>query len=265
IQQFTWEKCWQMLHSPWFLTRLNPDRAMIFITYLYQQRESTQFKKRIYEIPFLLDQYGHLRKIMDVYFPSRFSTLDWMIVEDRESFVHSKIMDWLADQPAIKTWLRKLGIHERTDITFIEEFLIPQVDRYITPDNSMVTIERLFNLFRNGSLTTRHCCDLCRLKVWTVDRNLVPAYQLYFSSSYLPHLALDQYDLDRRLFLCSSYLEIIEDASIDQWRHFFQSLGVQETVSVIQFTDRYHDELVAAYINIQTSRLPPYAPLFGFK
>ncbi|UJR07272.1 hypothetical protein I4U23_011560 [Adineta vaga] len=159
IRQLTWDMCWHMLQSPWFLTRLKPDRAIIFITYLYEQRESTQFKKRLYDIPFLLDQYGHLRKIMDIYFPSRFSSMDWMIVEDMDAFVHPNIMDWLVNQPEIKNWLRKLGIHERTDITFIEEFLIPQVERYITPENSMVTIERLFNLFQNGALTTRHFQD----------------------------------------------------------------------------------------------------------
>jgi hypothetical protein len=129
----------------------------------------------------------------------------------------------------------------------------------------MVTIERLFNLFQNGSLTTRHFQDLCRLKVWTVDRSLVPAYQLYFSSSYLPYLALDYHGLDQRLFLCPSYLEAIEGVTVEQWKHFFQFLGVQQTIGLTQFSDRYHDELIAAYISAQMSSLPPYAQLLGFK
>ncbi|CAF1432277.1 unnamed protein product [Adineta steineri] len=265
IRQFTWDMCWQMLQSRWLLTRFKPDRAIIFINYLYEHRESNQFTKRLYDIPFLLDQDGHLRKVDEIYFPSRFSTIDWMIVEDMDTFVHPAIMDWLTNQPTIKNWLRKLGIHERTDITFIEEYLIPHVERYITSENAMITIQRLFNLFHNGSLTTRHFQDLCRLKVWTVDRCLVPANQLYFSSSYLPYLALDHQDLDQRLFLSPSYLQLVEGMSIDQWKHFFQFLGVQQTINLIQFDDRHHNELISAYINMQMSRLPTYTQLLGFK
>ncbi|CAF4230859.1 unnamed protein product [Rotaria sp. Silwood2] len=265
IRQFTWEMCWNMLQSPWLLTLLTAERGIIFINYLYEQRESTQFKKRLYDIPFLLDQFGHLRKVTEIYFPSRFSSADWLTVEDMDAFVHPTVMDWLGTRPAIKNWLRKLGIHERTDVTFVEEYLIAHVDRYITRDNSIVTITRLFNLYQNSLLTTPHAQDLCRLKLWTVDRSLVPACQLYFSSSYLPYLALDYQNLDQRLFLCPSYLEAIEGVTALQWKHFFQFLGVQETIGLIQFSDRYSDELIGAYISAQMSVLPPYAQLLGFK
>jgi hypothetical protein len=114
-------------------------------------------------------------------------------------------------------------------------------------------------------LTTRHFQDLCQLKVWAVDRSLAPACQLYFSSSYLPYLALDYHELDQRLFLCPSYLEIIEGVTIEQWKHFFQFLGVQQTIGLTPFSDRFHDELTAAYISAHMSSLPPYAQLLGFK
>ncbi|CAF4952606.1 unnamed protein product, partial [Rotaria sp. Silwood1] len=95
IRQFTWEMCWNMLQSPWLLTRLTAERGIIFINYLYEQRELTQFKKRLYDIPFLLDQFGHLRKVTETYFPSRFSSADWLMVEDMDAFVHPTVMDWL--------------------------------------------------------------------------------------------------------------------------------------------------------------------------
>ncbi|CAF5016915.1 unnamed protein product, partial [Rotaria sp. Silwood1] len=117
IKQFTRENCFDMLQSAYFLTRFTPERDIDFISYMFTHRDSTQIQKRLYDVPFLMDQFGHLRKVMEIYLPSRFSNADWHMPDNNDAYIHPMIMNWLLHQSQIKEWLRKLGIHEKTDIT----------------------------------------------------------------------------------------------------------------------------------------------------
>ncbi|CAF3404523.1 unnamed protein product [Rotaria sp. Silwood1] len=265
IKQFTRENCFDMLQSAYFLTRFTPERDIDFISYMFTHRDSTQIQKRLYDVPFLMDQFGHLRKVMEIYLPSRFSNADWHMPDNNDAYIHPMIMNWLLHQSQIKEWLRKLGIHEKTDITFVDDYIIPQTDRYITPTNAIITITRLFVLFQNGLLSTHHLHELGKLKLFTVGSTLVSAYRLYFSSAYLPYLPLDNLNLDEDLFLCPSYLETVDGVSIQQWKYFFQFLGVQENISLMSFDETHHDELVSAYIRAHILNLPRYMVIFGFK
>ena len=65
-------------------------------------------------------------------------------------------------------------------MTFVEQYIIPNVRTYITYENSIITMTRLFHLFQYGLLTTQYLQELRNLKLLTVDGMLMPAYQLYF-------------------------------------------------------------------------------------
>lgn len=265
IMQFTWETCIQMLKSRFFLTNFTIEQNIQFINYLYLNRNLTQIQKRLYELPFLMDQNGILLKVTEIYFPSRFSSADWLLFDNADAYVHPDIMAWLSNQSQIKDWLRKLGIQEKTDITFIEQYIIPNVRTYINHENAFITMTRLFHLFHFGLLTTRHCQELRKLKIYSLDGSLQPADQLYFSADYSPYLPLDDFELDKQLFLSPHYLGTIEDASIIQWKHLFQSLGVQENISLVPINNEGHNELVAAYMSTCAQQLPNYAFVQGFK
>ncbi|CAF3395382.1 unnamed protein product [Rotaria socialis] len=264
ITQFTWDRCMEMLQSRYFSSKFTCESDIKFIQYLYIQRNSTQIQKRLYEIPFMMDQSGCLRRVQEIYFPSRFSSADWLMLDSTDAYVHQEVMIWLETQLPIKQWLRKLGIIEKTDMTFVEQYLIPNVRTYINQANAIITIKRLFVLFQNGSLTTQHFHELRKLKLLSANGALVPAYHLYFSADYSPHLSLDFLDLDAALFLSPSYLEIIEKIPAHQWKYFFQSLGVHENICLMPIDDDWYSELVQAYICAHTMNLPSYMA-FAFK
>ena len=265
VTLFDWDKCLMMLQSADFWREFSPEQGIVFIQYLFNHRESTQIPKRLHELPFLMDQFGRLRRVEEIYFPSRFSNADWMMPDNADAYVHPLIMNWLGIDFQVKNWLYKLGIHEKTDLTFVDEYIIPRAASYITPDNAMVTMTRLLLLYYNSCLSTQHVAQLRLLRLFTVGQTLVPAYQLYFSSAYLPNLPLDHLELDHTLFVSPAYLDAAEGIPVVQWKHFFQFLGVQENITLVPFEDSHHNELVAAYISAQVSHLPPYAVVYGFK
>ena len=265
IIQFTWERCLEMLQSQYFLTKFTAEGGIKLINYMFIHRSSTQIQKRLYELPFIMDQSKCLRRVMDIYFPSRFSSANWQMVDNTDAYVHQMIMAWLMANTSIRDWLRKLGITEKTDMTFIEQHIIPHAGAYITRANALITITRLFHLFQNGFLTTQHCQELRKLRLLTVGGRLMAADQLYFSVDYSPYLPLDSFDLGDGLFLCPSYLQTIEGIQTPQWKHFFRVLGVQENISLVPMNDGYHNELVSAYIGAHTVNLPSYAAFYGLK
>lgn len=265
IIQFTWERCLEMLQSQYFSTKFTAADGIRLINYMFIHRSSTQIQKRLYELPFIMDQSKCLQRVMDIYFPSRFNSANWQMADNTDAYVHQMIMAWLMTNTSIRDWLRKLGITEKTDMTFIEEHIIPNAGAYITRANALITITRLFHLFQNGFLTTQHCQELRKLRLFTQDGSLMAADQLYFSISYLPYLPLDSFDLDDRLFLCPSYLQTIEGIQTHQWKHFFRMLGVQENLSLVSINDGHHNELVSAYISAHTANLPSYAVFYGLK
>ena len=113
IIQFTWEKYLEMLQSHYFLTKFTTESGIKLINYMFKNRSTTQIQKRLYDIPFIMDQSRCLRKVMDIYFPSRFSSADWLMLDNTDAYVDQMIWAWLDTQSQIKDWLRKLGITEK--------------------------------------------------------------------------------------------------------------------------------------------------------
>jgi hypothetical protein len=123
---------------------------------------------------------------------------------------------------------------------------------------------KTIQFFVRSLLSKQHFHDLNKLKLLSVDRTLVLAYQLYFFTSLL-HLPLDYIDLENSLFLCASYLQTMEEILVLQWKYFFRLLRVQEKIHLTTIDNDSHSELASAYICEHTLTLRSYTVVYDFK
>ena len=131
--------------------------------------------------------------------------------------------------PVHVQWLSTLGVTPKTDLSFLHRTIIPRAAHFITPDNAVFTIQRLFFLFQQGQVVIDDLTKLNKLCLFTLNHQLVAADELYLSQPYLPSLPLEAV-LPRipQLFLCPSY---INDKNLTlQWKYFFLTLGVRENI-----------------------------------
>ena len=146
-----------------------------------------------------------------------------------DAYIHPELMLSLADPH--KAWLGELGIVEITDVSFFHRTIIPNASNFIRPDNALETIRQIFLLFEYGQILVNDLKKLDKLHLFTLDRQLLPADQLYLSAAYGPRLPLDQRLIDKpHYFLSPSYMQQNENPR--DWYHFFLIVGVQETIGL---------------------------------
>ncbi|CAF3692948.1 unnamed protein product [Rotaria sp. Silwood1] len=257
---FDWDKSLNMLNSNDFQMNFTIEQDIQFIFYLFYNQNQPQIQVRLRKLPFLMDRTRILRMANEIYIPSQFNNADWIETNDTDPYVHDNIMLWLQTEPSVLKWLKSLGVMEKTDEIFINRKIIPNVRNYITLENALPTVKKLFNSFQHGEIRNDLLQKLNKLKLFSLEKTLVSADELYFSEPYLPRLSLSNFHLDEAKFLSSIYLNEIKGLP-NKIKQFFLLLGVQEDIKLIQYNEDQHNEIVSAYQFKQTENLFQYNSL----
>lgn len=183
---------------------------------------------------FLFDHKDKLTYPNNIYFPTPDDTT-WNNPESDISFLHEKIQTSLIGKQSTREWLEKLGVIEKTDISFLLKTIIPNASTYVTNDNAIETIQTIYNLYKKENISS-HLSELNRLNLLTTDGNLLFASECYFSKKYNPKLEIDTI-LDNDIFLSEDYLQLDNDK--DEIKRFFKFLGVKEEISLLTYHGRY--------------------------
>jgi hypothetical protein len=245
VREFTWGQCIEMFQSDIFLQTHLPEQNKRMIEYFYSKCPTggavPGAEIDIDQIPFLLDQNNRLQLISKIYFPAE-TIGDSGTSDSDDLFVNKIIFDWLNEkaQKGIKQWLQKLGVEERTDLTFLRKTIIPNASTYSTKENTMKTIKMLFVLFQKGNIEKKELHELKKLKLLTTRGTLMPADQCFFSDQYEPRLPLEEYlKAKEDKFLSIDYvisnIPRRENEDLAEWRRFFSMFGVQEDLHPIIF------------------------------
>ncbi|CAF5030610.1 unnamed protein product, partial [Rotaria magnacalcarata] len=244
IHMFTWNDCIEMFMSDAFHRTHSIERNKQMITYFYSRCSMSEkivgSTMSITRIPFLMDQNNRLQVIEDTYFPT--DTIgDSGGMGCDESFLNKSIFNWLNEYQnhQIKQWLRKLGVTERTDLTFLHKTIIPNAAAHINQANAIDTIMKLFALFQKGTIGKEELSQLNTLKLLTTHGTLIPAERCYFSNSYDPRLPLEEYlKTVEDMFLSPNYLRnsifCTGKEDLDEKRRFFSFMGVRENLFLIK-------------------------------
>jgi hypothetical protein len=260
ILLFDWDNCLNMLNSNDFLMNFTSEQNIQFINYLFNNQQQELIQVRLRKLPFLMDRMGILRMTNNIYIPSQFNNADWSAMNDTDFYVHDNIMLWLKNNTPVLNWLKSLGVTEKTDEMFVCRKIIPNVRTYITSENALPTIKKLFAGFQHGHIRNELLQKLNKMKLFSVEETLVPADELYFSDPYAPDLSFSKFHLDKASFLSPTYINEIRGAA-NLMKKFFLLLGVQEDIKLIRFNEEQHNELVAAYRFKQTENLFRYSSL----
>ena len=236
--EFNWKQVVNLFSSTYFQEYCSPDDNINLIEHLFSLSKQEKFnglkKEDFKNIPFILDHKNGLCIPERVCFPSA-DNLEWNDPSTNLSFIHKDIQEWLRQNPDIKDWLEVLGVLEKTDITYILQTILPNIQTYISQDNAISEIQRLFYLYDKGDLKKELLGQLSQIKLLTTKGQLVPANECHLSNFYNPRFAIEK-DLDLDIFVSDKYCS--DEANKNEWKRFFTMLMVEEKTSRVHHVTR---------------------------
>ncbi len=232
---FNWNELSEFLSSVEYRNAYSIANNINLIKYLKELSESGTVDRindyNLAVLPFIYTHKGTLLNPNRVCFPDS-SDQNWNNHENELNFIHPELYKWLMGDSETRQWLEKIGVVEKTDITYITQTLIPQIDTYITKENAIEVVTDLFNLYLKDEITNNLFTQLETIKLLTTKGELVSANKCYFSNFYNPRLPNENI-LDQDIFLDEIYC-VNSSNSKDEWKQFFLKLKVKEGITIIE-------------------------------
>ena len=232
---FDWEDLPKLLESSAFLKNHSSDNNIQLIQFFKQQCGIENSKNinenKIKNWSFILDHKGNILPSTSVYFPTS-DDENWNDPNSEISFMHADVQKFLLQNPETRNWLEKIGVTEKTDLSYLKKTIIANASEYSTFENTLGTIATIFSLYMKAEIGKDELRELYDLKILTNKGNLLPAKLCYFSDTYNPRLKL-QAELPDDIFISESYLS--NNAEKDEWKRFFKMMGVKEGITAISY------------------------------
>ncbi|HGW6210469.1 TPA: caspase family protein [Enterococcus faecalis] len=232
---FNWNELSEFLSSVEYRNTYSIANNISLIKYLKELSESgTVDGINDYHLATLPFIYTHKETLLSpnrVCFPDS-SDQNWNNPDSELNFIHPEFYHWLIGDSETRQWLEKIGVVEKTDVTYITQTLIPQIDTYITKENAVEVVTDLFNLYLKDEITNDLFTQLETIKLLTTKGELVSANECYFSDFYNPRLSIESI-LEQDIFLDEIYC-VNSSKNKDEWKQFFLKLKVKEGITLIE-------------------------------
>lgn len=250
VETFKWSDVPAFFAFEDFLSEHTVDKNIKLIKYFKNESEikdSAIDDKKLKSWAFIFDHKNKLNHPNNVYFPTS-DDKTWNNPESSLSFLHQEIQTWLLEKQKVREWLEKLGVVEKTDITFLEKTIIPNSQSYITAENAIETIQTIYSLYKKEKIEDK-LGELSALKLFTKTGKLVSALKCYFSDEYNPKLKIEE-NIKDDIFLSEKYLDVINDDK-DEIKRFFKCMGVQEDISIFTIKEKTSNEILIDYYGLK--------------
>lgn len=235
---FEWRHLPTFLKDICFVSGHTVDKNIELIKYLKKLSEVDKVKEisneMIKNLPFILDHKNSLNYPTQICFPTA-DDQNWDNPNSDLSFLHRELQIWLQNNSDDRRWLENLGIQEKTDITYITQNILPNIESYVTSKNAIQTTCDLFSLYRKGDLREDLIKQLSRIKLKTKSGSLCPAEECYISDYYRPRLEMEEL-IKNDVFVCETYCVNIHEK--EEWKRFLKMLGVQDGIKHLQYTKK---------------------------
>jgi hypothetical protein len=245
-----------------FKANHQPSENYALIKYFYEkvkkseEKDAQEWNEKLKSISFIYAKGKKLKNPQSICFPSISYETEF---GDGVTVMHSDVYSKIEADARIKQWLEKLGVKEPSDIAYIENEIIGNIENCITKDNYLQVTRYLFNQHKKALLHEMHYEGLRGLKLFTTNKQFEVAGNCYFSNTYIPHLNLEGV-INNLHFLSSKYIESGDNYS--EWKTFFLRIGVSENIEVetvestvqiksllSRFESQYFDYIIAWAIN----------------
>lgn len=244
---FEWAEMKNFLYSESFLYNYTIENNIKLIKHFKSLANNEKVNyvtnEMLRTLPFILDHKNHLNYPPSVCFPT-VSDKNWNNPESELNFIDIRLHEWLRTDIITRKWLENLGIKEKTDVTYINQNIIPNIDNYINKTNAISAIRDLFTLYGNDRLNRVLMSKLKRIKLLTNNDSLLPAEKCFLSNFYNPRVQLEGC-LELDIYVNQSYCEKIEDKN--KWKQFLMELGVKEGINIINFQERTDKDTLENY------------------
>ncbi|GEM_PF-1046429 len=265
---FEWNDLQAFLSSKSFINTHTLDNNIKLIKHFRKlctsEKVSYISENSLRNLPFIWDHKNFINYPSQVCFPAA-NDDNWNNPNNELSFVHEELQVWLLKDIDSRLWLEGLGLKEKTDITYITQNIIPNIDIYITKENALKAIRDLFSLYKKGDLKEELIKQLTRLKLLTSDGSLRPAKDCFLSNYYNPRLKSENI-LKSNIFVSEDYSTAPLEK--DEWKRFFKMLGVQEGISTVVHSNKISNsqlidaDIKSGYFEDRDKRFTPYLSTF---
>ena len=239
-----------------------PEQNINLISYFFEKAhrsDSREWNEKLKSIPFIFAKGKKLKSPTSVCFPS----VDYQTeFGEGVSVIHSKVYAKIEADSKIKSWLEQLGVKEPSDIAYLENEIIPNIDECIDESNYLKITRFLFDLHKKGLLEEWHYEKLNAFNIYTKSKEFTPASKCYFSSQYTPTLNLEG-KVTGLPYISIKY--ILQGDFPSEWKTFFLKLGVVDEIkSIIENDYCYYDPKYTKYeirwewFNLHRSFKKPY-------
>lgn len=262
LMKFSWAEFSSFLIYKDFLDGHNIEDNIELIRFLKEVKKPENIKnKTLKNWAFIFDHHNLLKTPSELFIPI-IGDDNWKDVQDI-SYLHGDIQDYILENNDYKTWLEKLGIQEKTDVTYLEKHLLPKIDGYATEENTFIEMKKFFDMFSEGKLSDDTMNKLSNINVLTMNNKLLKVSKCYFSNVFNPELKLEGV-LEKDFFLNEKYL--FDNSDKDKVKDFFKKLGVKQKISTIRKQERTHKSeltvLKSEYFNTEDKKFQPYQSIF---
>lgn len=241
--KFTWNEFSKFLLSSYFYKEHDVFKNIHLILHLkklYDKKLKTFDDHFMKNLTFIWNHKHKLSYPSQVCIPTPDDT-NWDNPESELMFLHEEIQKFLKDNPAIYIWLENLGVKEKTDVTYIRQNILPNIENISTLDNTHKLIIDLFSLYKKGVLDDALLNDLNKIRILTQNGSLIPVKESYLSNYYKPRVELEKV-IRKDIFISESYCE--NKLEIDEWKRFFKKLGACEGISTLTYQDKLKKEIL---------------------
>jgi|TARA_B110000211_G_scaffold223888_1_gene274322 hypothetical protein len=204
-------------------------RNFALISYFFdlsKSDKSKQLNEKLKNIPFIFANGEKLKSPQTLCFPSVDYETEY---GEGVSVIHTKVYPKIEVEPKVKRWLENLGIKEPSDLAYIENEIIGNIEEAVNKSNYLKVTRSIFDLHKKGLLDEEHYEDLQDLKVFTTNGEFSRVNQSYLSDIYDPIFKIEKIN-KLGSYVSGNYL--VDGDLKSEWKTFFLKIGVSENISL---------------------------------
>jgi hypothetical protein len=189
----------------------------------------------VQKLPFIFDEKSILRNPTNgVCFPIGVSTTELGGL----AIIHSEVYAQIDNEEQLKTWLKKLGVKEPSELAAVTNIILPGIKdgNFITVDNYLQITRYLFRLYHEKQLDDEMLERLRELplKIKSKAIEFKPAEQCFMPNKYRPKLSIEGL-ISEIPILSEEYLTA--GTNEYQWADFFKAVKVKDSIEVRTIDD----------------------------
>lgn len=227
------------------LEGIDSTKDSLLITFLYdfyskikKQEEQEELYQVLRETSFILGDDENFLKPTEIYFPSNFKENNKLANNSR--FIDNVVYSQISSNYPLIQWLRKLGVQELSDESFIRDSICSL--NFITIENSIEITRYLYQLYKKGELKEDIVSHLRGISFLSKQGNLKKSNELFFGSIFSPEIDIESV-CDKDIYVSEEY---VINGDYVSWRMFLTLLGINASFKLtrIKFESQSKNEYV---------------------